>query len=348
MNKIKPSDYCNISKFKEGETKMGIVIQKFGGTSLRNLNNQSEFLNLVKKEKQIGSKLVVVVSAMGRGGEPYATDTLINQLEKISTTINPKKKDLIMSVGEIISAALVSHLLESEGLPSEAMTGFQAGIITDDNFNSSKIIDINTDKIQKYINENKIVVVAGFQGATEDLDITTLGRGGSDTTAVALGGYLKAERVDIFTDVPGVAVTDPRLVPTARYIEKISYDDMYRLAINGATVIHPNAVLLGKKYNIPIQILSTFTDDNGTLISNDKSNLKITGFGIKRQENNSIISFIFNDDYGDEIKEELYKFLIYENEHLINTEYFNDQASIEVKNEILPDFLQRLYSNFFQ
>jgi aspartate kinase len=327
---------------------MGIVIQKFGGTSLRNLNNQSEFLNHVKKEKQIGSKLVVVVSAMGRRGEPYATDTLINQLENISTTISPKKKDLIMSVGEIISAAVVSHLLESEGLSSEALTGFQAGIITDDNFNSSRIIDINTDKIQGYLNENKIVVVAGFQGATEDLDITTLGRGGSDTTAVALGGYLNAERVDIFTDVPGVAVTDPRVVPNARYNKKISYDDMYRLAINGATVIHSNAVLLGKHYNIPIRILSTFTDDPGTLISNDKSNLRIIGFGIKKQENSSIISFIFNDDYGYEIKEELDKFLIDEKEHLINKEYFNDKATIEVKNEALSEFLQRLYSNFFQ
>lgn len=327
---------------------MGIVIQKFGGTSLRNLSNQSEFLNHVKKETQIGSKLVVVVSAMGRRGEPYATDTLINQLENISTNINPKKKDLIMSVGEIISAALVSHLLESEGLSSEALTGFQAGIITDDNFNSSKIIDINTNKIQNYLNKNKIVVVAGFQGTTENLDITTLGRGGSDTTAVALGGYLNAERVDIFTDVPGVAVTDPRLVPTARYIKKISYDDMYRLAINGATVIHPNAVLLGKQYNIPIKILSTFTDDPGTLISNEKSNLRIIGFGIKKQEISSIISFIFNGDYGYEIKGELDKFLIDKKEHLINKEYFNAQASIEVKNEALTEFLQKLYSNFIQ
>lgn len=327
---------------------MGIVIQKFGGTSLRNLSKKSEFLNLVKKEVQLGSKLVVVVSAMGRRGDPYATDTLINQLENINTTINPKKKDLIMSVGETISAALVSHILESEGLSSEALMGFQAGIITDDNFNSSKITDIKTDTIHGYLNANKIVVVAGFQGATEDLDITTLGRGGSDTTAVALGGYLNAERVDIFTDVPGVAVTDPRVVPTARYIKKISYDDMYRLAINGANVIHPNAVLLGKQYNIPIRILSTFTDDPGTLISNDESNLKIIGFGIKKQENNSIINFIFNEDYGYEIKEELDRFLFYEKEHLINMEYFNDQASIVVKNEVLSEFSQRLYSNFFQ
>ena len=326
---------------------MGIVIQKFGGTSLRNLSNQSEFLKRVKKEVQIGSKLVVVVSAMGRNGDPYATDTLINQLKNISTIINPKKKDLIMSVGETISAALVSHLLESEGLSSEALTGFQAGIITDDTFNSSKIMRINTNNIQGYLNKNKILVVAGFQGATEDLEITTLGRGGSDTTAVALGGNLNAKRVDIFTDVPGVAITDPRVVPNARYIKKISYDDMYRLATNGATVIHPNAVLLGKQFNIPIRILSTFTDDSGTLISNNKSNLRIIGFGIKKLENNSIISFIFNGDYRDEIKEELDKFLFNEEEHLINIEYSNDKTSIVIENELLTEFLQRLHSYFF-
>ncbi len=327
---------------------MGVVIQKFGGTSLRNLSNQSKFLKQVKKEVQIGSKLVVVVSAMGRSGDPYSTDTLINQLENISTVINPKKKDLIMSVGETISAAMVSHMLESEGLSSEALMGFQAGIVTDNIFNSSKITGINTNKIQRYLNENKIAVVAGFQGATEDLEITTLGRGGSDTTAVALGGYLNAERVDIFTDVPGVAVTDPRVIPSARYIKKISYDDMYRLAVNGANVIHPDAVLLGKQYNIPIRILSTFTDDPGTLISNENSNSRIIGFGIKNQENSSIISFIFNGNYKDEIKEELDEFLFDEKEHFISTEYFSDNASIVVKNEMLGQFLQKLYSNFIQ
>ncbi|MDW5298611.1 MAG: aspartate kinase [Sedimentibacter sp.] len=327
---------------------MSIVVQKFGGTSLRNLSNQSEFLKLVKKEVQIGSKLVVVVSAMGRRGDPYATDTLINQLENISTIINPRKKDLIMSVGETISAALVSHLFESEGLPSEALMGFQAGIITDNTFNQGKIIKINTNKIQGYLNENKIVVVAGFQGATESLDITTLGRGGSDTTAVALGVNLNAERVDIFTDVPGVAVTDPRVVPNAKYIKKISYNDMYKLAINGANVIHPYAVLLAKQYNIPIRILSTFTDDPGTLISNDTTNLKIIGFGIKKQESNSVISFIFNSDYKNEIIQKLDKFLLDEKEHLINIEYSSDKVSIVVNNEVLAEFLQRLYFNFIQ
>ncbi|WFA10017.1 aspartate kinase [Tissierella sp. Yu-01] len=325
---------------------MGIVVQKFGGTSLRNINKESDFLIHVKREVQIGSKLVIVVSAMGRGGEPYATDTLISQLENISTIINPKKKDFIMSVGEIISAALVSHLLESEGLSSEALTGFQAGIITDDTFNSGRIMGINTNRIQRYLNRNKIVVVAGFQGATENMDITTLGRGGSDTTAVALGGYLNAERVDIFTDVPGVAIIDPRIVPDAKYIKKISYDDMYRLAIDGASVVHPTAVLLGKQHNVPIRVLSTFMDSSGTLISNDNSNSDIIGFGVKKHEESSTVSLIFNSDYRNSIINKLDEFLS-EEEIVSNIEYFNDKISLTVKNQVFIEFMKRLHDNFF-
>ncbi len=327
---------------------MSIIIQKFGGTSLRNLSKKSEFLKHVNREIDLGNKLIVVVSAMGRNGDPYATDTFINLLENINTVINPKKKDLIMSVGETISAAMVSHLLESEGFPSEALMGFQAGIITDDTFNSSEIIDINTNRIHQCLNENKIVVVAGFQGATNNMELTTLGRGGSDTTAVALGGYLGAERVDIFTDVPGVAITDPRIVPNAKYFKKITYDHMYNLAINGATVIHPKAVLLGKQYNIPIRILSTFIDGPGTLINSENSDLQVIGFGIKKYKDNSIISLIFNSNCNAIIKKELDNFLKNEKEHILDVEYYNDKVSLRIRTELLNEFTQRLYSKLIQ
>lgn len=335
----------NLERLKEGLI-LGVIIQKFGGTSLRNLSNKSEFLKLVRKEVDSGSKLVVVVSAMGRMGDPYATDTLINQLEKINTTVKPRKKDLIMSVGELISAALAAHLLESEGYEAQALTGFQAGIITDDNFTSSRIIEVKTRKLEENLNEDIISVVAGFQGVTEDMYITTLGRGGSDTTALALAAALKAERVDIFTDVPGVAITDPRIVPNTKYLKRISYDDMYRLAISGAKVVHPNAVLLAKEYNIPIRVLSTFVENLGTIISNEKSNLKIVGFAVKEDENNSIITMVFNGEYRDEIKEELNKFLLDEKEHLIDLEFFDDTATMVVKKQVINWFLQRLYSYF--
>ncbi|MBC8589201.1 aspartate kinase [Paratissierella segnis] len=254
---------------------MSIVIQKFGGTSLTNINRKSKFLNHIKKAISKGHRLVIVPSAIGRNGDPYATDTLIKQLENICAEIDPRKRDLIMSCGETISAAILSHLLEAEGYPAEPLMGFQAGILTDDNFNSSKILEINTDRIFKILSENKIAVVAGFQGITSNMDITTLGRGGSDISAVALGGFLKADRVDIFTDVPGVAMEDPRIVPTTKYIKEISYDDMYKMSLNGATVIHPEAVKLGKEFKIPIRILSSFEESCGTLISDNKGSKEI-------------------------------------------------------------------------
>lgn len=210
----------------------------------------------------------MVVSAIGRRKEPYATDTLISLLENIDDKIDPEKKDLIMSCGEIISCVFLAHLLDAENIASVALTGFQAGIITDRSFNSAKILDINSASIMKYLDDNKVVVVAGFQGATSDYEITTLGRGGSDTTAVALGGYLKADRVEIFTDVPGVAYDDPKLVPDTKFIDKISYEDMYKLASNGAKVIHPQAVLIGERFNIPIRITSSENKEKGTLIWN--------------------------------------------------------------------------------
>lgn len=227
---------------------------------------ESKVIANIKDCLDRGNKLVVVVSAIGRKGEPYATDSLIGLLEDINSDIDPEKKDLIMSCGEIISASILAHLLDRVNIPSVALTGFQAGILTDKNFNSAKIIDIDTSTIEGYLNNNKVVVIAGFQGITEDGQITTLGRGGSDTTAVALAAFLGAHRVDIFTDVPGVAFDDPKLVPDTKYIDYISYDNMYKLACKGAKVIDSNAVSIACKHNIPIRISSTETNERGTLI----------------------------------------------------------------------------------
>ena len=229
---------------------MAIIVQKFGGTSLRDANGLKFLLSHVKKAKSLGNDLVVVVSSMGRKGEPYATDTLINQLEEIDINIDPMKKDLIMSCGEVISCAVVAHLLDSNGIQAIPLTGFQAGILTNDDFNQAEILDIDTKVILENLNSGKVVVVAGFQGITSKGKITTLGRGGSDITAVVLGGFLDAERVDIFTDVEGVAVIDPRIIPFAKYLENISYSNMYNLASNGTDVIHPKAVLAAEQYNI--------------------------------------------------------------------------------------------------
>lgn len=322
---------------------MGITVLKFGGTSLRDIARNSDFLKRIKDTYEREKRLVVVVSAIGRMGEPYATDTLIYQLEKICKEIDPKKKDFIMSCGETISAAIVSHLLESEGLKSEPLMGFQAGILTDNTFTASKILQININKILSLLDEEKIVVVTGFQGVTKEMEITTLGRGGSDTTAVALGAYLDADIVDIYTDVPGVALIDPRIVPYTRYIDKISYSDMYNLSSNGATVVHPRAVKIGEKHNIPIRVLSTFIDGEGTLISNLENRDKIVGFAIKEQNEQKIISIIVKVDYMEGIKNDLSKLLLYEKDKILNVGYYENRIAISVKFEDIEYIGQSLY-----
>lgn len=246
---------------------MGIIVQKFGGTSLRDAHGLNCLFSHVKKCRDEGNNVVIVVSAMGRKGDPYATDTLIQELENINCNIDPMNKDLMMSCGEIISASLVSHFLENKGLNTIPLMGFQAGIQTDSNFNSAEIINIDTSNILRIIEKGKIPIVAGFQGIDEKMNITTLGRGGSDISAIYLGGYLKADRVDIFTDVDGVHIVDPKIIPNSKYIEHISYTDMYNMARGGAKIIHYKAVSAAEKFNIPIHVRKTFGNGKGTVIS---------------------------------------------------------------------------------
>jgi len=327
---------------------MSIVVLKFGGTSLRNLNKDSHILKHIRKSIEKGETPVLVVSAIGRDKDPYATDTLIKQLEQINPKIDPKKKDLIMSCGETISTAIVSHLLESNNISSEPLTGFQAGILTDDNFNSAEILDIDVSTIKEYIKEGKIVVVAGFQGITEKKEITTLGRGGSDITAIALGGYLNAKRVDIFTDVPGVALIDPKLVPYTKYIRSISYDNMYKLASRGAKVIHPKSVLFAKKFNIPVRVTSTFLDVEGTLISNEGSQEKIIGIAVEKKEDILIFSIIYDGECMETITNKINRF-IRENSHtLLDIKFSQEIIAIKTNTPNAEDFAQKLYDSLIE
>lgn len=328
---------------------MGIIILKFGGTSLRSINKENHILSHIKKSINEGNHPVVVVSAIGRKGEPYATDTLIEQLEKISHKIDPKKKDLIMSCGETISTAIVSHLLDSQGIPSEPFMGLQAGIVTDDNFNSSDILDIDVDNILDCISKDKVPVVAGFQGATKDMEITTLGRGGSDITAVTLGGYLEADRVDIFTDVPGVAIIDPNIVSSPHYIKSINYDDMYRLASNGANVIHPKAVQISKEFNIPIQIRSTYLDMPGTIISNskDKTTEVIIGIALDTKSYPNVITVLFNESYDYHSKKKFERYLLQDEVFLETIWYHENKLAIFFKSGNIAYFGKKIYEYFF-
>lgn len=334
---------------------MALIVQKFGGTSVATPQARKALLNQVRKCREEGNDVVVVVSAMGRSGDPYATDTLINLLEQIDPKIDSKKKDLLMSCGEIISCSLLSHLLEVNDIPSVPMTGFQAGILTNNDFTNSEIININTTAIMKHIKNGKVVVIAGFQGATKDGEITTLGRGGSDTAAVAIGGYLGAQRVDIFTDVPGIAKVDPRIVSSAQYLTDISYEDMYKLAYNGAKVIHPRAVKTAQNFNIPVRVRSTFSEDPGTLISeaSTKKDHRIIGMALEKEiqvsnskEPLSKIFIVFDADKKEEIAKELECFLAEAKLIAQDVIFDNNNVSILLPADKLVETVQSLYSNF--
>lgn len=247
---------------------MDIVVQKFGGTSVSTEEGRSHCLKHIKRELAEGHKVVVVVSAMGRKGEPYATDTLLSLLDLSEGNLNKRELDLFLSTGEMISATVMSNLLAKQGLTNTVLTGGQAGIITNEAFTEAKIISLQPKKVLDALVRNDVVVVAGFQGITANGDITTLGRGGSDTSATALGVALNARVVDIFTDVDGIFTADPRIVDKARSLTNITYNEICNLAHLGAKVIHPRAVEIAMQKNIPVRVRSTFSDHEGTLIGN--------------------------------------------------------------------------------
>ena len=239
-----------------------IIVQKFGGTSVADTDKIKNVAKAVIRERNLGHDVVVVVSAMG-----HTTDYLVKMAKEISDTPSSREMDMLLSTGEGVSIALLAMALQAQGCPAVSMNAVQVGIMTEKVHSKARIINIKTDKIKSHLEKGEVVVVAGFQGVTEDMEITTLGRGGSDTSAVALAGALDAERCDIYTDVEGVYTTDPRVVPHASRLEEISYEEMLELARVGANVLHPRAVETAKQYNVPLRVRSTFKLDNlGTLI----------------------------------------------------------------------------------
>jgi len=244
---------------------------KFGGTSLRDEDCRTHVLNHIKRYHESGERIVVVVSAMGRKGEPYATDTLVALLRDVGHNINPRELDLVMSVGETLSSAYCSHLLSHNGMPAESFNGRQSGILTDDNAGNAEILEINPSRIVEALDNGFIAVVAGFQGVNDKGDIRTLGRGGSDTSAVALASALGAEKVEIFSDVDGIANCDPRQVEGSSYLKSISVNQMLAMADEGSRVIHPRAIKASLKTKTPIIAKNNFNDSEGTLIHHDDS-----------------------------------------------------------------------------
>lgn len=247
---------------------MTIVVQKFGGTSLVNADGRNRAVRRMEAELARSRKLVAVVSAMGRRGDPYATDTLLRLAEAEGGRLAPRERDLLMSCGELISAAVLAARLAGRGIAAAVLTGGQAGIVTTGHYGDARIVSVDPAPVLRRLGEVPVVIVAGFQGRTPDGEITTLGRGGSDTTAAALAAALRAERIDIYTDVPGVFTADPRLVAGARRLTRVSYGDICQMAHNGAKVIHPRAVELAMQANIPLCIRSTAAErDEGTWVT---------------------------------------------------------------------------------
>lgn len=241
---------------------MGIIVQKFGGTSVADSQKIHNVANAVIREKNNGNDVVVVVSAMG-----HTTDYLIKLAKEVTAAPDSREMDMLLSTGEQVSIALLAMAIQSHGYKAISMNGQQVGIITENVHSKARILDIKTEKLQKHLKEGNIIVVAGFQGVTTDGEITTLGRGGSDTSAVAIAAALKADRCDIYTDVEGVYATDPRIVPNIQKADVISYEEMLELARVGANVLHPRSVETAKQFNVPLRVRSSFKLDNlGTLI----------------------------------------------------------------------------------
>jgi aspartate kinase len=240
---------------------MPLIVQKYGGSSVADAEKIRNVARRIAATRDEGNQVVVVVSAMGD-----TTDELITLAYQLNPQPDPREVDVLMSTGEIVSSTLLAMTLESMGYEAISLSGAQAGIRTDASYRRARILNIESKRIDKELKKDNIVIVAGFQGITEEMDVTTLGRGGSDTTAVALAASLGAEICQIFTDVDGVYTADPRLVPEAHPLAEIGYEEMLELAIHGARVMHPRAVELGELYNVPILVASSFTRNPGTLI----------------------------------------------------------------------------------
>lgn len=257
-----------------------IVVQKFGGTSVGNAERIMNVAKRIIETKEKGNKVITVVSAMGD-----TTDELIDKAFEVSIRPSNREMDMLLSTGEQISISLLAMAIQSLGHKAISLTGPQAGIKTTDVHRNARISDIDTDRLEKELNENEIVIVAGFQGLDNSCNITTLGRGGSDTSAVALACALKANRCEIYTDVDGVYTTDPRIVFEAKKIDKISYDEMLELASLGAGVLHPRAVELARKYNLPIIVRSSLNNNPGTEVVEVSALEKAIVSGVTKDEN---------------------------------------------------------------
>ncbi len=261
---------------------MGLIVQKYGGTSVRDIERIRQVARRIGEARAAGHDVIVVVSAMA--GE---TNKLVGWALELADLPDEREYDLLLSSGERITSALLAIALQTIGHPAQSFTGRQAGIITDFAHGRARIARITGERIRDALDQKKIAVVAGFQGISEKSDVSTLGRGGSDTSAVALAAAFKAELCEIFTDVDGVYTTDPNIVPEARKLDRIAYEEMLELASLGAKVLQTRSVELAKKYNVPLMVRSSFNQNPGTLVTKEESDMEdvvVSGIAYNKDE----------------------------------------------------------------
>jgi len=261
---------------------MALIVQKYGGTSVADPKRIENVANKVIAMRNQGHQVVVVVSAMS--GE---TNRLLGLAKEMSPRPNPRELDVVLATGEQVTIGLLAIALEAKGCPAQSYTGAQVHILTDSAFNKARILEIDAERLRRDLADGRVIVVAGFQGVDEQGNITTLGRGGSDTTGVALAAALDADECQIYTDVDGVYTTDPRVVPQARRLDSITYEEMLEMASLGAKVLQIRSVEFASKYNVPLRVLSSFEDGPGTLIKAEDENMEqalISGIAFNRDE----------------------------------------------------------------
>lgn len=283
---------------------MALIVQKFGGTSVADEKAREHLAAKAEAARARGDRVVLVVSAMGRRGAPYATDTLLDLLAPFGDGADAAIRDLMVSCGEVVSACLVAAFLSSRGTPAVPMTAFTAGIRAEGPYGDAAPTAADTARIRAILDAGKVPVVTGFQGVNPEGQVATLGRGGSDTTAVALAAFLGADYADIYTDVPGVAAADPRIVPEAPFLDFLDYRSMYRLAAFGARVLHDRSARIAEDRGVRVRVLSTFDDKPGTLIGPARPGTAEPAFlGIavdKKNPESSVVTILFRTGRGAE------------------------------------------------
>ena len=324
---------------------MGIIVQKFGGSSVATTEKLKKVCNHITKEFEKGNDVAVIVSAQGK-----TTDRLITEEKEITKSPNKREHDVLVSTGEQITISKLAIMLNNLGYKAISLTGWQIPIVTDNNFGNARIKSINSQKIIDLFDKGYIVIIAGFQGINENGEIATLGRGGSDTTAVAIASSLKADKCDIYTDVDGVFTTDPRITENAKKIDNISYDEMLELSSMGAKVLHNRCVEIGKKYNIPIAVKDTGLEESlGTIVRNSENLENVEISGIAKDDNISRITVMgLENKIGKTYK--VFKLLA---EHKINVdmivqsfgESINKNISFTIKTTDLAETMQILEKN---